>query len=350
MLGEELANLAGRGLAELGERLAGKRRGHDRELSHDPFGGHRVHLDEGRLDERVQLVVERSRALVIAGFKRVVELGHRAGREVRDAAEVPAAPEHQHRVAQQLDPRQRDEVAAALREDVRDVLEVARRLLDADDVLVGAPQASHRLGRDIDAAADRDVVDDDRKPRKLAGDARVPVEQPLLLRAGVVRRHDQSAAGPESLCLRRQLERLVEPRAAGTRQKWRAPVDRTEPAHQLFGKVIVGVHQHVRNQSAQRRGPVRPEYPRIERRHADRRGRTDGYAAIEQHPLEDRSDVARHAVDRDPRLLFIPRRNRPGDAKGIWNAGRIDREVRRFVRRSGDDRSGIAHRSALWKK
>ncbi len=66
---------------------------------------------------------------------------------------------------------------------MRDVLEVAGGLLDPDDVGVRAPQPPDGLGRDIDAGADRDVVDDDREVRELARDARVPVEDALLLGA-----------------------------------------------------------------------------------------------------------------------------------------------------------------------
>ena len=60
---------------------------------------------------------------------------------------------------------------------VGDVLEVARRLLDPDDVLVRAAQPPDGLRRDVDGRADRDVVDDDRQVGELVGDARVPREQ-----------------------------------------------------------------------------------------------------------------------------------------------------------------------------
>ena len=59
--------------------------------------------------------MERLRAIVIAGDECLVELGDRLRGEVRDAAEVPAAAEHEHRVAEQLDPREGDEVACRTR-------------------------------------------------------------------------------------------------------------------------------------------------------------------------------------------------------------------------------------------
>jgi hypothetical protein len=72
MIREQLADLLRRALAELRERLARERRGHDRQFAHDPLRGYRVDLDEGRLDEGVQLVVERACALVVARLERVV--------------------------------------------------------------------------------------------------------------------------------------------------------------------------------------------------------------------------------------------------------------------------------------
>ena len=59
------------------ERLAGVIGGEQAELLHDPLRRHRVDLGEGGVDERVQVVVQRARALVVAGDERVVELGDR---------------------------------------------------------------------------------------------------------------------------------------------------------------------------------------------------------------------------------------------------------------------------------
>ena len=114
------------------------------ELLHHPLDRHRVGLGEGGVDERVQVVVQRARAFVVAGDERVVELGHRIGREVAHAGQVAGAAEGQHRVAEQLDARERDEVRAGLVEHVGDVLEVAGGLLDADDVGVRAAQPPDR--------------------------------------------------------------------------------------------------------------------------------------------------------------------------------------------------------------
>ena len=90
-------------------------------------------------------------------------------------------------------PGERDEVGAALVEHVGDVLEVLRRLLDADDVRVRAAQAADRRRRDVDGGADRDVVDEQRQVGELARDLRVPVVEALLLRPAVVRRDDERA-------------------------------------------------------------------------------------------------------------------------------------------------------------
>ena len=106
---------------------------------------------------------------------------------------MAAAAEAEHGVAEQLDARERDEVAAALVEHVGDVLEVLRRLLDADDVRVRAPQAADGRRRDVDGGADRHVVDEQRQIGELARKLRIPVVEPLLLRPAVVRRDDERA-------------------------------------------------------------------------------------------------------------------------------------------------------------
>ncbi len=112
--------------------------------------------------------MERPRALVVAGDEGVVELGDGAWREVGDAAQVAGAAEHEHRVAEQFDPRQRDEVRAA----TRDTCETCSksRVVSLIPTMFGvlAAQAPDRLRRDVDAGADRDVVDDDREVGELA--------------------------------------------------------------------------------------------------------------------------------------------------------------------------------------
>ena len=161
--------------------------GKQAELLHDPLRGDGIGLGERGIDERVQVVVQGAGPLVVAGDERVVQLGHRPRGEVPDAAEMADAAEAQHRVAEQLDARQRDEVGPGLVQDVGDVLEVARRLLDADDVVVRAAQAADRLRRDVDRGPDGHVVDDDRQVGELGRHARVPAEQALLLGTPVVR-------------------------------------------------------------------------------------------------------------------------------------------------------------------
>ena len=107
-------------------------------MLHDPFRWNGVGLGEGRLDEWVQVVVQGAGLLVIPADERVVELGDRPWREVADAAEMPDTAEAEHRVAEQLDPGQRDEVVTCLVQDAGDMLEVVGGLLDADDVCVRA--------------------------------------------------------------------------------------------------------------------------------------------------------------------------------------------------------------------
>ena len=104
---------------------------------------------------------------MVAGDEGVVQLRDRCGREVPHAAEVPGAAEDEHRVAEQLDAGEGDEVVAGFIEHVGDVLEVASRLLDPDDVVVHPAQPPDGLRRDVDGGADRDVVDDDRQVGEL---------------------------------------------------------------------------------------------------------------------------------------------------------------------------------------
>ncbi len=104
-------------------------------------------------------------------------------------------------------------------QDVGHVLEVARGLLDADDVVVRAAQAPDSLRRDVDGGPDGHVVDDDRKVGELGGDARVPPEQALLLGTPVVGGDDEGGGGAEALRLRGQLERLVHERTPRRREE-----------------------------------------------------------------------------------------------------------------------------------
>jgi hypothetical protein len=282
-----------RRLARRRQRLAREAGGQQPHLLHDPLRRHRVRLREGGVDERVQVVVELLRGGLVAGDERVVEVGDGARREVRHAAEVTAAAERQHRVAEQLDPRQRDEVAAALVEHVGDVLEVARRLLDADDVLVRARQPADRRGRDLDGRPHGDVVDDDRQVGELVRDARVPLEQALLLGAPVVRRHDQRGGRAEALRLGRQLERLAHQRGAGAGQERDAPVDRGG------------------------RGPhhLDPLRDRLRRRLAGRAAHRDAVRAVLELPVYERRD--RVEIER---AVGVERGDQRGDraAHRVW--------------------------------
>ena len=74
-----------------------------RSMTH--FAGAGFDLCEGRVDERVEVVVQPLGALVVACCEGVVELGDRPRREVADAAQVAAAAQAEHRVAEQLDAR-----------------------------------------------------------------------------------------------------------------------------------------------------------------------------------------------------------------------------------------------------
>ena len=85
----------------------------------------------------------------------------RLRREVANATEMPGTAEAEHRIAEELDAGQRDEVGAGLIQDVGNVLEVARRLLDAHHVVVLPAQPAHGLRRDVHRRPDRHVVDDD---------------------------------------------------------------------------------------------------------------------------------------------------------------------------------------------
>ena len=195
-------------------------------------------------------------AFVVAGDERVVELGDRIRREVRDAAEMSPAAEAEHRVAEQLDPRQRDEVRAGLVEHVGDVLEVAGGLLDPDDVRVGAAQPPDGRRRDVDGGADGDVVDDDRQVGKLVGDASVPPEQALLLCPAVVGRDDERGGRAQALGFGGQLQRLGHQRGPGAGQERHPPGDRRRRRAHHRDPFLDGLRGRLAGRAADR-DPVR---------------------------------------------------------------------------------------------
>ena len=80
---------------------------------------------------------------------------------------------------------------------MRNTLHVGRRVFHTDNVLY-LGQACHRLDGHVDGRATRNVVDENRQPRRFRDGAKMEV-QALLSRPVVVRRHDESRIGTQLL-------------------------------------------------------------------------------------------------------------------------------------------------------
>jgi hypothetical protein len=81
--------------------------------------------------------------------------------------------------------RQLDEVVAAGDALVRDPLELAGRILDADNVLVRLGEQTHGLGAHVDDGTAGDIVDEDRQ-RHGFGDRREMGDKALLRRLVII--------------------------------------------------------------------------------------------------------------------------------------------------------------------
>ena len=183
MLAELIAleDLRLRGLGGADERQPHMARRQDAEVLEQPFRRGRIRLGEDEVDQRVQLVVKPLGRLQVACVEAARELGDGARRDVGDCADQPRAAQRERRQAEQLDAAPDERVATTVMEDVGDVLEVLRRLLDPDDVVVLAHHPCQRLGRDVDSCADRDVVGDDRQIGIRRGDGAVPLDERILV-------------------------------------------------------------------------------------------------------------------------------------------------------------------------
>src|SRR5690606_26884641 len=132
------------------------------ELREPVFRAGETGFDEDRLVQRHQPVLIGERLGVVAGKRRMLELGAEPGRHVRgdrDAAHpaVRVEAERGRVLARKL-----DEVAPAGCALLAHPLDLAGGVLDADDA--GKPrQFAHRLRGHVDHRARRDVVDDDGK-------------------------------------------------------------------------------------------------------------------------------------------------------------------------------------------
>ena len=125
------------------------------------------------------------RLLVELGLMKIAGLGQKKNDTLTSSGEYPLP---------ELTPRQHEKSLGTVVQDALHLPDVARRLLDADDVAEVGGAAERGLGGHVDARAARDVVEDHRQGRMLRDGAEMLVE-PLLRRFVVIGRHAQNGVG-----------------------------------------------------------------------------------------------------------------------------------------------------------
>src|SRR3990170_4672335 len=157
----------------------------------------RIRLEEGGAGHREEPVVELARPLPVAVERGVHQLGGLPRQEVRDDRDDAVAADGHEREGDVVVAREHREVGAARGDHLAHLVERARRLLHAGDVLDVARAALERRRLDVDGRAALDVVDEDRDRDGLGDRAEVAGEA-VLGRLVVVGVHDERAgrAGP----------------------------------------------------------------------------------------------------------------------------------------------------------
>ena len=111
-----------------------------------------------------------------------------------------------------------------------DAIGVAARLLDGHDARALGGQALNGVHPDLDAAAARDAVEDDRQLRG-AGNGPEMLEQPFLHRLVVIRRHLERRVGSDLLRRLGQMDGFAGRVAAGAG-------DDLDPARHEFDRLL----------------------------------------------------------------------------------------------------------------
>ena len=158
------------------------------------FHAYGVALLEERLDRFVQLRVFAFGGVEIARLG-VVHAAHEAfGENVGHHRDHPVAAAAHQGNGDAVVARQHEEALGTVVEDALHLFDVARSLLDADDVLEVAGDAQRGFGGHVDARAPGDVVEDHRQGRMFRHGAEMLV-QPLLRRLVVIGRHAEYGIG-----------------------------------------------------------------------------------------------------------------------------------------------------------
>src|ERR1044071_3431738 len=207
------------------------RHGHERQAqvlfdeshqSHRGLHGAGARLDEVHVHQGQPAVVQPARLVPAPRERRVHHLRQRPRRFVRRDRDEPVPAERQQRERHRVVAGEDEEALGPAADNLHDLREVARSLLDGGDVLDLSRQPQRRPGRDVRGGAPRHVVEHDGQPRdRLRHRAEVLV-QALLRRLVVVGRDDEHGVGARLLRRARVLDGVRRRVAARARDDPRA--------------------------------------------------------------------------------------------------------------------------------
>ena len=159
------------------------------------FDGPRVRLDEVRLHEGEQAVVQLAGRVPGAGERAFRELHHQVGRFVRHDGHDPVGAQRNQGQGHGVVPRQHAESRRPVAQDGHDLGQVARCFLHRDDVVRLPRQSEDGRGGDVRCRATRHVVEHHRHVSHGVGDGPEVRLEPGLGGLVVVRGHDEQRVG-----------------------------------------------------------------------------------------------------------------------------------------------------------
>src|SRR3989304_4092597 len=175
--------------------------------------GDGVGLDEQRVEQRPQLVMDVPRAGDLAEDIGVVQIRHQPGGNVRRHGDHPLRAKRHHGKEQGIVAGEDAELLRRHPDDVAHLGQVAGSLLPPHDGR-DLGQAGHGGRRHVHPGPPRHVVEDDRDVGRLGDSAEVP-DETLLRRLVVVRRDDECRACPRPFRVPGENDRLLRVVGAG---------------------------------------------------------------------------------------------------------------------------------------
>ncbi len=160
------------------------------------FTGIGLVVREERREQRRQLEVDGCGGGVVAAREGVPQLPHLPRAHMRRDADDAVAADGERRQEQVVVAAPEGEAGGTVAQDRAELGEVAARFLDADDVRVAPREFEQRRRQHVRAGPARDVVHDDRQPRRLCDGAEVA--QHAVLGRLVIVGHD----GEDTVCAR----------------------------------------------------------------------------------------------------------------------------------------------------